>query len=78
MDSCVVRIYTHTLAGIRMQAKTLNQTALNYIPTSWPCAKYLILVTFLNLPLIRTYMVSFPLNEPENEKDITAINYCSY
>ena len=45
-----MKIYSYWL----LQAKTLGQKALNYIPTSCSNTKFLILVTFLNLaPYIR-------------------------
>ena len=59
MGSCFMGKYIHTLAGICKQKHSTK--ALNYIPTSWSRAKFLVLVTFFNLALINMYMVTFPV-----------------
>ena len=69
-DSCFIRRYTRTLAGVCKQ-KSLDKKALNYIPTSWSREKFLVLVTFLNLAII--YMVTFPLKFKKSKLD--ALNF---
>ena len=50
------KIYMYVYFGWCLQAKALNSKALNYIPTSLSCAKFLILEkNNLNLALIHTY-----------------------
>ena len=59
MDFFLAKIYVDFCW--HLQAKTLDQIALNYIPTSWSRDKFLILVTFLYLAIIIIIMATYPL-----------------